>query len=127
MPLRLVPPRNDKSPYWSARGTYLGQYVDRSTKATKRTIAKQVLEKWQREIEQREFRTEGEATFLERGRCIYEAWRDKRPLKKLLDHFGETPLRSLDQSAIENAASTLFPTTRPQRAIAKCSPQSRPF
>jgi 23S rRNA maturation-related 3'-5' exoribonuclease YhaM len=44
MPLKLIPPRKGKTPYWSVRGTYLGQYVDRSTKAVRRAVAKQVLE-----------------------------------------------------------------------------------
>ena len=37
MPLKLIPPR--KSPFWSVRGTYLGIYVERSTKASKRAVA----------------------------------------------------------------------------------------
>jgi hypothetical protein len=36
----------------------------------------------------------------------------KRPLKKLLEHFGEPPLRLIDQASIEDAASALFPTHR---------------
>ncbi len=30
MPLKLIPPREGKSPNFTVRGTYLGQYVDRS-------------------------------------------------------------------------------------------------
>ena len=85
MPLKLVPPREGKSPFWSVRGTYLGQSVDRSTKATKRAVAKQVLEKWQREIERNEFRLEGEATFLSAAVAYMKHGGDKRPLKKLLN------------------------------------------
>jgi integrase len=113
MPLKLVPPRKDKSPFWSVRGTYLGQYVERSTKTAKRAIAKQVLEKWQREIERNEFRLEGEATFLSAAVAYMKHGGDKRPLKKLLNHFGETPLRLIDQASIEEAASALFPTHSP--------------
>jgi hypothetical protein len=38
MPLKLVPPRPGNTPYWRVRGTYLGQYVNRSTKTRKRAI-----------------------------------------------------------------------------------------
>jgi integrase len=113
MPLKLVPPRKGKSPFWSVRGTYLGQYVARSTKATKRAVAKQVLEKWQREIERHEFRIDGEATFLSAAVAYMKHGGDKRPLKKLLNHFGEKPLRLIDQASIEEAASALFPTHSP--------------
>jgi hypothetical protein len=84
MPLKLIPPRKGKSPYWSLRGTYLGQYVDRSTKTSKRAIAKQVLEKWQCEIERDEFRIDGEATFLSAAVAYMKHGGDKRPLKNCL-------------------------------------------
>ena len=61
MPLKLYPPR--KSPFWSVRGTYLGIYVDRSTKSSKRATAEKIRKKWEREIECGEFAQKGEATF----------------------------------------------------------------
>src|SRR4051794_17051023 len=106
MPLKLAPPRKDKSPYWSVRGTYLGQYVDRSAKTTKRAVAKQVLEQWQRQIEQAEFAVTGETTFLSAAVAYMKHGGDRRPLKKLIHHFGESPVRLIDQAAIEDAAST---------------------
>src|SRR4051812_19071643 len=109
MPLKLIPPRQGKTPYWSVRGTYLGQYVDRSTKAIKRSVAKQVLEKWQRGIEQNEFVVAGEATFLSASVNYLKAGGQTRPIKKLIEFFGETPLRAIDQAAIEKAAAKLFP------------------
>lgn len=109
MPLKLIPPRKGKSPYWSVRGTYLGQHVDRSTKTAKRAVAKQALEKWQREIEQGQFSLPGEATFLSAAVAYMKGGGDRRPIKKLLDHFGDKPLRQIDQAAIEAAAVTLLP------------------
>jgi hypothetical protein len=93
MPLRLIPPRPGKTPYWSVRGTYLGQYVDRSTKATRRPIAQKVLAKWQREIEQGTFSLPNEATFLSAAVAYMQAGGDRRPIKRLLEHFGDRPLR----------------------------------
>lgn len=113
MPLKLIPPRKGKTPYWSVRGTYLGQYVDRSTKAVRRAVAKQVLEKWQRDIERDEFRVAGQATFLSAAVAYMKNGGDRRPLKKLLDYFGEITLRLIDQAAIDEAAATLFPTHSP--------------
>ena len=43
MPLKLVPPRPSKTPYYSVRGTYLGRYVDRSTKTGRKSIALKIL------------------------------------------------------------------------------------
>jgi integrase len=109
MPLKLVPPRKSKSPFWSVRGSYLGQYVDRSTKAPKRAIAKQVLEKWQREIERGEFSIPGEATFLSAAISYMKGGGDRRPIKRLLDYFRDKPIRQINQNAIEAAALALYP------------------
>ena len=39
MPLKLVPPRKGKTPFYSMRGTYLRVYTDRSTGARERKLA----------------------------------------------------------------------------------------
>jgi hypothetical protein len=39
MPLKLVPPRTDRSPNWRIRGTYLSVTVDRTAGTPKRAIA----------------------------------------------------------------------------------------
>jgi integrase len=109
MPLKLVPPRPGKTPYFSVRGSYLGKYVDRSTKATRKAIAQKVLDKWQREIEEGTFSVPNEATFLSAAVAYMQAGGDRRPIKRLLDHFGDKPLRQIDQAAIEAAALSLFP------------------
>ena len=44
MPLKLVAPRKGKSPNWTVRGTYLGQYVNRSARTGKRALAIQAIE-----------------------------------------------------------------------------------
>jgi len=87
MPLKLVPPRPGKTSYWSVRGTYLGQYVDRSTKAVKRSVAKQMLEKWQRDIERNEFAVAGEATFLSASVSYMQAGGDRRPAQETFGSF----------------------------------------
>ena len=55
--LKLVKPRKGKSPYYRVRGTYLKQYVDRSTGTSERKTAAKALKKWKEEIEQGPFRS----------------------------------------------------------------------
>ena len=109
MPLKLIPPRAGKSPYWSARGTYLARYVDRSTKARDRKLAQRVLAQWKREIEQGLFAEPQEPTFASAAISYMQAGGERRPLAPLLQYFKERPLREIDQSAIDTAAATLFP------------------
>jgi integrase len=109
MPLKLIPPRPGKSPYWSVRGSHLGRYLDRSTKARERRLALQVLHKWEREIEQGCFAEPGEPTFASAAIAYMNAGGERRPLTPLLRHFAETPLRQINQTAIDDAAATLFP------------------
>lgn len=108
MPLKLCPPR--KSPFWSVRGTYLGIYVNRSTKAGKRAIAAKVLKKWEREIECGEFAERGAATFASAAAAYMKAGGERTYVKRLLQHFGEKPIRSIDQAAIDAAASAIYPS-----------------
>jgi integrase len=113
MPLKLEPPRKGKSPYWRVRGTYLGQLMDKSTGTHRRALAAQILKKWEREVERGQLAEPGEATFLSAAVSYMEAGGDRRPMQPLLDHFGETPLRLIDQAAIDAAAVALMPDATP--------------
>lgn len=107
MPLKLIPPR--KSPNWSIRGTYLGQYVNRSAGTGKRAVAAKVLKKIEGDIERGEFSERGEPTFASAAASYMKAGGERTYLTKLLRHFGETRLSQIDQAAIDAAASTLYP------------------
>jgi integrase len=113
MPLKIIPPRKGWSPYYRVRGTYLGNYVNRSTKTSNQATANKLLQKWQREIEAGEFTTKDEPTFAEAALSYMQAGGDRRPLAPLLRHFGNTRLRYIDQAVIDNAAHTLFPNATP--------------
>ena len=113
MPLKLVPPRKGKTPFWYVRGTYLGQFVDRSTKTDRKAIARKFIEKWQREIECGEFALEGEPTFLSAAVNYLKHDGHARPVHRLIEHFGEKPLRQIGQAEIDAAALTLFPNHTP--------------
>lgn len=110
MPLKLVPPRKGKTPYWAVRGTYLGKHVDRSTKTGKRSVALQLLKQWETEIERGQFSTEGRLTFAGAALAYMQAGGDRQYMTPLLEHFLETSVDEIDQFAIDRAAAQLYPT-----------------
>jgi hypothetical protein len=93
----------------------LGQYIDRSTKTDKRSVAERILLQWRLEIEQRSFTAvQGEATFRTAAEAYVQAGGEITELQKLIDYLGDVPLRLLNESAIEAAALALFPGPLPQ-------------
>jgi integrase len=125
MPLKIVPPREGKSPNFSIRGTYLGRYVDRSARTGKRSVAQQVLKSLERQIERGEFSERGEATFASAATGYMKAGGERTYMTPLLKHFGMTPARQIDQAAINAAALALYPdaspATRNRQVYTPCS------
>lgn len=113
MPLKLIPPRKDRSPNWTIRGTYLGRYVDRSSRASKRAVAYQILKQIERAIERGEFSERGEPTFAGAATRYMKAGGERTYMTTLLRHFGMKPLRQIGQAEIDAAAMTLFPDASP--------------
>jgi integrase len=118
VPIKLIPPRPGKTPYFAGRGKYLGRYVDRSTKARTRALAVKVIRQWQREIERGEFSSPGEPTFAGAVVGYLKNGGDPRPTGKLLEHFIErdgkpTRLAAIDQTAIDACATALYPNHSP--------------
>lgn len=114
MPLKLVPPRKGASPFYRVRGTYLGRYVDRSTKCPDRATAQKALNAWRREIERGEFAEKGEPTFASAALRYINAGGDRRFLEPIVDHFGpRTLLREVTQEAIDDAAAKILPEGSP--------------
>lgn len=113
MPLKLVPPRKDKTPYWSVRGTYLGQCVDRSTKARKRSVAAKFLRQWEQEIERGEFSVPGETDFASAAISYMKGGGERRYLTPLINYFGTMPLRQVKQVAVDTAAEAIYPDAEP--------------
>jgi integrase len=109
MPLKIVPPRAGKSPNYTIRGTYLGRVVNRSSGSGKRAVAQQVLKKIERDIERGSFSEKGEPTFASAAAAYMKAGGERTYLKKLLEHFGDTPLSQIDQAAIDSAGGQLYP------------------
>ena len=113
MPLKLQPPRQGTTASYYVRGSYLGVFVDRSTKTADRRLAEKIRKQWEREIEDGIFAQPGEATFLSAVVSYMAHGGERRPIQKLLDHFKEKPLRQIDQKAIDDAAIALFPDAAP--------------
>jgi len=116
MPLKLVPPRAGKTPYWSVRGTHLGTHLDRSTKTAQQSVARQLLKKWKEEIERGAVARPGEPTFLDAAVKYIAATGNDDYLQPICEHFGHTPLKAVDQRAIDDGALAIYPTsTAPTR------------
>jgi integrase len=113
MPLKLIPPRPEKSPNWTIRGTHLKVYVDKSSGTPRRSLARQIRDKLERAIEAGEYPTRevpprvDRPTFLSAAVSYLEAGKRRRYVAKLIKHFGETPIEEVDQAAIDKAALTV--------------------
>lgn len=110
MPFKLVKPRAGKTPYFAVKGTYLGVRLDRSTKTGNRALAGKILKKWEREVERGELAEPGEPTFASAAAAYMKAGGERRFLRKLLEHLGDTKLSRIDQAAIDAAAASLYPS-----------------
>jgi integrase len=119
MPIKLKPPRG-RTTCFSGRGTHFGVYVDRSTKTSKRSVALKIVKQWEYEIEAGQFARPGEPTFASAAAAYMKAGGDRRFLKKLLEHFGDRPLRQIDQQAIDMAANALYPESSPATRNRQC-------
>lgn len=113
MPLKLVPPRAGKTPYWSVRGHHLGTYVDRSTKTADKATAARFLKTWREDIERGALTRPGEPTFLD-ATVNYIAHRGNDEfLEPIIEELGDRPLRLIDQRVIDEAAVKLYPHGKP--------------
>lgn len=110
MPIKLIDPRPGKTPYYAGRGKHLGVLVDeRSTKTRSRKLAKKIIRQWERDIERGVFAEPGEPTFASAALAYMQADGERRPLTLLLHYFKETPLKLINQLAIDTAAAALMP------------------
>src|SRR5262249_38955307 len=113
MPLKLIPPRDGKTPYWYVRGTYLGCYVDRSTGTGEKSLAQKLLRQTKAEIERGAIGREKGKGFAAAAASYMRAGGDNRFLKPLIDHLASTPLEEIDQGAIDDAAALIYPEGTP--------------
>jgi integrase len=109
MPLKLYPPKEGRSPFYTIRGRHLGHRVFRSAKTADRRLAKQVLQKLERDIERGALSDAPAVTFSAAALSYLRAGGESRFIKPLSKHFKGVALDLVDQSAIDEAANTLYP------------------
>jgi integrase len=109
MPIKLIPPRKGKTPYYSGRGTHHGVYVDRSTKTGEKRLALQKIRSWEQDIERGQFVRPGDPTFASAAIAYMNAGGEAGKLEPLLKYFKETPAKLINQAAIDAAAAALMP------------------
>ncbi|MBX3579937.1 MAG: tyrosine-type recombinase/integrase [Rhizobiaceae bacterium] len=123
MPLKLVPPRPGKTPYYAVRGTHCGVYLDRSTKLAEERKARAILAKWREEIERGELARPGEPTFLDAAVLYLKSGGDDRFLgdydeatgawSGIAGELGHLPIGAIDQGRIDATAVKLLPAGTP--------------
>ena len=112
MPLKLYKPREGKSPNYTIRGTYLGVYVNISSRAGKRATAQKVLRQTEHDIERGKFNVNG-PTFADAALAYMRAGGERTYIGKLLEYFRDMPISQIDQARIDDAATQLYPRASP--------------
>ena len=109
MPIKLFPPKAGRTPYWHIRGTYLGEYVNRSSRTGERAVAVKLKRQIEDDISRGAYAKPGDPTFASAAIAYMQAGGERTYLPRLLEHFGETSLKQIDQDAIDRAAYELYP------------------
>jgi integrase len=122
MPLKLIPPRPGKTPNYAIRGTYLRVYVDRTAGTPDKQLATQALKDIKRSTERGDYAAKAEPavkaplsqTFADAALAYLRAGGEGKYLSPIIEATGkhalrDRPLTEIDQIAIDNAASALYP------------------
>lgn len=108
MPLKLV--KRPKTPFYVMRGTVRGQSIEETTGTTDLKAAEYLCAVRNKELlDESIYGKEFTKTFPMAMLHYVEHGGEKRYAKRLLDHFGERPLRTIGQEEIDKAALTLLP------------------
>lgn len=113
MPLKLV--QRPKTKNWIMRGTVRGLSIEESTGTSDKKLAEEIRAKREAEIlTESVFGKQATVTFAHAVADYLEHGSGAtRFLQPLLDHFGVTLLREIDQHAIDLAAKKLLPNAGP--------------
>lgn len=109
MPIRIVPPKPGRTPFYWIRGTHLGCYVERSTGSREKAFATSVRAKVIRDIERGLLAGPAGPGFAAAAAAYLRAGGDGTFLEPVILHFGQTPITEIDQMMIDNAAAELYP------------------
>lgn len=117
MPLKIVPPRAGKSPYYYVRGTFAGRVIDASTKTRNAKSAERFKDRLEVEIAKQEAENRSPITF--RGAAVlYLNFRqpkkaDRQYIERLMLIIGDTELADIRQHVLVEAANSLYPNAKP--------------
>jgi len=109
MPLKLVPPREGKTPNYYVRGTYYGVGVNATTGTPDRAKARKAVERIKADIERGAYTPAGALTFAGAALSYVQAGGESLYVERLAEHFGTRPAAAIDQAAIDEAAHALYP------------------
>lgn len=118
MPLKLVPPRPGKSPYFYVRGTVRGRSIDASTKETNKKAAERFKERLEVTLAKQDAEGRTAATFRVAAE-LYSGFRkpskrDQAWIERLVSVLGETELHDIRQHMLIKAANELYPRAQPE-------------
>lgn len=115
MPLKVTKRHN--SPNWYLRGTVCGIPVDETTSTRERQAAEQIRIAREAAILQRHIHGSRETvTFMEAAVLYLDSGGEPRYLandKRLVNNLGSMPLARIDQAAIDGAARSIYPGSKP--------------
>jgi integrase len=116
VPLKLRPPRAGKTPNFEIRGSHRKFPVEVSSGTHKRSIALKELKRIEECIDEHgqypapETKPHtGEPTFLSAAVAYMQSGGRRKYVSPLIKHFGERPLREIDQAAIDAAPTAIYP------------------
>jgi integrase len=116
-----ITPKLRKSGIYHLRGTYLGVRVDESARTRSLEHAKILAAKAETEIfERHAYGAKAVETFAGAAADYLRAGGEALHMTRLIEHFGMTRLRDIDQAALDAAAVRLMPDVQPatrRRAI----------
>jgi integrase len=119
MSLRLF--KRKGSGNWYIRGAVRGFSVYESTGTVEKSAAEAIRIRREKELlDQSVFGRKAAATFIEAAVSYMEAGGERRFVGPLIDHFGATPLSTIDQIAIDRAAAVIYPKATNATRVRQC-------
>jgi integrase len=113
MPIRIVPPKPGRTSYYALRGTYLGCYVERSTRSREKSFATSMRARIMRDIERGLLAGPSSPGFAAAAAAYLKAGGDGTFLKPIIERLTQTPIAEIDQMMIDNVAAELYPNGTP--------------
>lgn len=111
MPIKLIPPRKDRSPNYTIRGTYLGVYVNESTGTRRKEVAERYRKRKIKDIESGLVVVRSEKTFADAALKYLQTCPDSEAarVRRALLRLGEDSVDMIDDDALQEWAAEDYP------------------